>query len=85
MTKPDDDRPWFATRRYGYGSGMPLTWQGWVTVLAFVAAVLVAPLLFRDPVIHLIIIGVLTIGFVALAKPRTVGTWRWRWGDSDDT
>ncbi len=39
----DDDnekRPWFGPKRIGYGI-RPVTWQGWVIVLAVVAAIIV--------------------------------------------
>ncbi len=26
----DEPRYWFAARRYGWGWGLPLTWEGWV-------------------------------------------------------
>ena len=26
----NDGPDWFAPKRYGYGSGMPIAWQGWV-------------------------------------------------------
>jgi len=29
-------RYWFRAKRYGWGWGLPLTWQGWVVLLAFV-------------------------------------------------
>src|SRR3546814_16802549 len=25
-----DERPWFSAKRHGYGTGLPLAWQGWV-------------------------------------------------------
>ena len=31
-------RPWFGPKRFGYGIS-PQTWQGWLIVAAFVAAV----------------------------------------------
>ena len=24
-----DDKPWFAPKRFGYGAGLPIAWQGW--------------------------------------------------------
>ena len=32
-----DGPEWFAPKRYGYGSGLPISWQGWVLTLGFVA------------------------------------------------
>jgi hypothetical protein len=27
-------KPWFRAKRIGYGTGMPMAWQGWVMLLA---------------------------------------------------
>ena len=33
--KMSDDGPeWFAPKRYGYGSGLPIAWQGWAVMAA---------------------------------------------------
>ena len=33
-----NDRPqWFAPKRYGYGAGLPISWQGWAVTVAFIA------------------------------------------------
>jgi hypothetical protein len=39
--KPDQPRYWFPAKRYGWGWGLPSTWEGWV-VLAVYLALLVA-------------------------------------------
>ena len=26
----DDEDYWFAPKRYGYGTGLPISWQGWL-------------------------------------------------------
>jgi hypothetical protein len=30
---------WFAPKRYGYGAGLPITWQGWAVTLAYVGVI----------------------------------------------
>ena len=36
----DDHGPeWFAAKRYGLGSSLPISWQGWVVLLVFIAGV----------------------------------------------
>ena len=30
-----DDLEWFAPKRYGYGSGLPISWQGWAVLVGF--------------------------------------------------
>src|ERR1700720_3484460 len=37
----NNPRYWFRAKRYGLGWGLPLVWQGWVFLLAWIVAVLV--------------------------------------------
>ena len=30
---------WFAPKRFGYGAGLPIAWQGWVVMAAYFATV----------------------------------------------
>ena len=39
---------WFAPKRYGYGAGLPITWQGWAIVLGYAGLVILAGVSFRD-------------------------------------
>ena len=32
-----DGPEWFAPKRYGYGAGLPITWQGWALTVVFLA------------------------------------------------
>jgi hydrogenase/urease accessory protein HupE len=32
-----EPRYWFAAKRYGWGWGLPLTWEGWVVYLGWIA------------------------------------------------
>ncbi len=34
----DQHRYWFRSKRYGYGYGLPIAWQGWVVLLLWAAA-----------------------------------------------
>jgi hypothetical protein len=80
------DRPeWFAAKRYGYGTGLPISWQGWLLFAGFLAVVIVAGLLLapRSVLAYLALVIPLTTGFVLIAKSTTQGGWRWRWGDPD--
>ena len=82
MTKPAL-RPWFAPKRYGYGAGLPVSWEGWVSLIVFLAATFGAAVLIRDLTSAAVAIGILAIGFIALTYRKTAGGWRWRWGDRD--
>jgi len=75
---------WFASKRYGYGSGLPISWQGWALTLAFLALVLGLGLSLSDrPLKLLAVLAPLTIAFMLICARTTRGGWRWRWGDED--
>jgi hypothetical protein len=42
----DDKSYWFGGKRYLLGWGVPVRWQGWAVLVAFVAAELIGPLFF---------------------------------------
>jgi len=82
------DKPqyWYAVRRYGWGWGPPIAWQGWLALaLIVVAAIGALPYFLRSgrTVAYLVYVGALTaVQFLVcyLKGPPP----RWRWGDSDD-
>jgi hypothetical protein len=80
----DDDRAWFAPKRYGYGSGLPIAWQGWAALLAYLAAIAAAIFLLRYSWIAWAgIVAVATAAFTIVCARKTRGGWRWRWGSRD--
>jgi len=75
---------WFAPKRYGYGSGLPISWQGWALTLGFLAVTLaMAFLLANTPVAVIAAIIPFAVGFSAVCARTTKGGWRWRWGEND--
>ncbi len=78
-----DSRPWFRPKRYGYGAGLPIAWQGWVLLLSYVAVVIGLGLLSTQTgrAVSAALAGALTLGFVLIVRARTAGGWRWRWGE----
>lgn len=82
----DGSNGWFYAKRYGYGSGLPRSWQGWVATALFVGAALAASI-FLAPVSMLAYVGVmifLTSIFLLVAKRTTTGGWKWRMGKDRD-
>lgn len=73
---------WFARRRSSYG-GVPITWQGWssVVVLAVVAATAAAllPLLASVPVVTLA-----ALAFLAVSVAKGPIHTSWHWAGQDD-
>ena len=78
------NRPeWFAPKRYGYGSGLPVSWQGWAVLAGFLSAVVASAVFLapRNMLAHFALVIPLTIAFVLIAAMTTRGGWRWRWGE----
>jgi hypothetical protein len=80
----DDDQAWFAPKRFGYGSGLPIAWQGWAALLAYLAAIAAAFFLIRYSEIAFVgIVAAATAAFVTICAQKTRGGWRWRCGRRD--
>lgn len=72
---------WFAPKRYGFGSGFPISWQGWAVLAGYVALLAgCAQFLERKPLAAGSLIAVAMIALVMIAARTTRGGWRWRWG-----
>jgi hypothetical protein len=83
-----DKSHWFRAKKYGYGAGLPLTWQGWITLGLYVVGLGGIGFLDRQqvPAARIIAFALLVVmtGFVmALCRRHTKGGWKWRWGDVD--
>jgi hypothetical protein len=81
MTMSDGD--WFAPKRFGYGAGPPIAWQGWALILGFCAILAGAGLLLvpRHHVgIFILIAAVGALALNVIAAQHTRGGWKWRWG-----
>ena len=78
----NDGPEWFAPKRYGMGSGLPIAWQGWL-VLALYLAVFGAAFLFlgENSAAFAAIVIIATAILLVVTARTTKGGWRWRWGD----
>ncbi|MBS0479979.1 MAG: hypothetical protein JSR79_11855 [Proteobacteria bacterium] len=77
------DGDWFAPKRYGYGSGAPIAWQGWAALIGYIAVLATAgfTLLPRHWLAWAAIIALATLTLTILCAQHTRGGWKWRWGD----
>jgi hypothetical protein len=80
-------KPWFSPKRYGFGAGLPCSWEGWAVLAAYLAVTgfgLYLSKRFEDPATRLGVllaaIGPATVILVWVSRARTEGGWRWRWG-----
>jgi hypothetical protein len=83
---------WFTPHTYGYGA-TPSNWKGWAAIAAFIAVLTVASVVLISPaagsdapttariVAWLLLVTLLTIGFIGFCRAKTDGQWRWRWGE----
>jgi hypothetical protein len=79
-----DGPEWFAPKRYGYGAGLPIAWQGWALTLGFVAIAIATGVAFQHkPLVIVAILVPPTAAFLVITARTTLGGWRWRWGGED--
>lgn len=77
---------WFPAKRFGYGWGLPVTWQGWAVLLAYLFLVGVGCFTLADSRGGLLALGisiaVLSIIFIFICMKKGERA-AWRWGDKD--
>jgi hypothetical protein len=75
---------WFAQKRYGFGAGLPIAWQGWAVLGIYMAVVGLAVWLLEPwPLVIAAILVPATFLLVLISARTTRGGWRWRWGRRD--
>ncbi len=79
--EPNEKKIWFPAKRYGWGWGMPVCWQGWVVFAVWFAllATVGTFLMLKHPLLYVPYVLVLTLALCGVChlkgeKPR------WRWG-----
>jgi hypothetical protein len=84
MTGQEDEDAWFAPKSHGYGIGLPISRQGWATLIGYVALIVLASFLIPySPLGYGLIVVAATAAFVLIAARKTRGGWHWRWGKRD--
>ena len=76
---------WFPAKRHGWGWGPPRAWQGRVTLVVYIALVLIGiPFIqaSRGSVLYIIYVSVLTAALIGICW-LTGEPPRWRRGDRD--
>lgn len=76
---------WFPAKKYGWGWGLPTTWQGWFVFVAYLSSVALLAV-FYPPDAHE---QTFFLGIVGASLILLVVCWlkgeppRWRWGRMD--
>jgi hypothetical protein len=74
----DPKQIWFPAKRYGWGWGPPICWQGWVVYALFFISLMACAFLF-PPKRYICCAGGLAIALVAVCWIKGERP-RWRWG-----
>jgi hypothetical protein len=80
-----ESRYWFPAKRYGWGWGLPDTWQGWLVLATFLGLVVAGAIIFPPAaspvlyVVYIVVLGVLLLGVCWLKGEPP----RWRWGNDE--
>jgi hypothetical protein len=78
---------WFRAKKFGYGAGLPFKWQGWALIAFYLMALAGISVLSKQEsaipqASAFAMFLVVTAIFIAIARRRTNGSWKWRWGDN---
>jgi hypothetical protein len=74
-----DNRPWFRPKGRGYGTGLPIAWQGWVLIALHIALITgIAVLLAERPLLMTIFVILAGLAPMPIYRARTEGGWKWR-------
>jgi hypothetical protein len=81
---PAEQQPkyWFRAKRYGWGWGLPLSWQGWVVFAIYFALLAGVVVWFRfdhQPVMFVTAVVLLSLVLLAVCWVKGEPP-RWRWG-----
>jgi hypothetical protein len=74
---------WFRAKRYGWGWGPPVTWQGWGVLIGWLAVLIVGMTalgLRAHPVAHAVYVGVMVVALLLVCRWKGEPV-QWRWGD----
>ena len=79
---PGEREYWFRAKRYGWGWGLPMTWQGWMVLVAFIVLLVLGSILFPPHkqlwsyLAYVVVLALLLTGICWLKGEPP----RWRWG-----
>jgi len=81
--KEENKDIWFPSKKYGYGWGLPVTWQGWVVLLSYLLLIVGGSFTLTDSpqktILFIILALTLTIIFVCICYKKGEKP-KWRWG-----
>ena len=69
----NDKKIWFPAKRYGWGWGLPLTWQGWMVVVLYFVLLGAGTFVFdpdERPVLYVVYTGILSAILIGICWLR---------------
>lgn len=87
MNKSKKQKHWFKRRRYGFG-WTPITWQGWLSILIFLAVVMIGSYIIEDTprntlspeaILYLVFFAFATLMLIIVSVKKGPSP-KWRWG-----
>lgn len=86
MSGEKTDGAWFAPKRFGYGPGLPIAWQGWAAIVLHGAVVVFSFILQSmgmagSRLAGLALFAMSTVTVLVVSARKTRGGWKWRWGN----
>ena len=81
----EQDTPhyWFPVKRYGWGWGLPVRWQGWVVMGVYFGSIFMGIRYFRprdDVAGFLLVLAIASILLIAVVVWKGERPLAWRWG-----
>ena len=79
----DQPRYWFRAKRYGWGWGLPLTWEGWVVFAVWLGGFIAAVpslRLSQHTSAHILFVVAMVAALVGVCYWKGEPA-RWRWGN----
>jgi len=80
----DKKKIWFPAKKYGFGWGFPITWQGWTVLLSYILLILVGSRSVTGStskvgffIVYVVFLTAVLI-FICWKKCEKTG---WRWGN----
>ena len=74
---------WFPVKRYGWGWGLPVRWQGWAVLISYLALIFAAAYYFephRNGIAFAVALLGLTAALVVIVATKGERPVAWRWG-----
>ena len=72
---------WFYAKSFGWGWGLPATWQGWLVLLTYITSIIATQMQVSTLKYRLALTIGLTLALIIVIIIKGERPLRWRWGD----